>query len=148
MVKLNVRLFRQTKGFCGPSSVRMILDYYGIKKSENAVAKLIGATRKSGCTPEQILMGVKKLGLDSYYKKNSSVVEMGELLKKDIPIIIYWTKNGEGHYSVVFGIEKGRILIADPRMKKKVFLKSKYFLEIWKDPESDDEKEIIVIQRN
>jgi predicted double-glycine peptidase len=126
----------------------MILNFYGLKKSEKEIAKLIGATRKNGCTPEQILIGVEKLGFNSYYKKNSNVNELKDLLDKNIPVIIYWTKNKEGHYSVVCGIENDKILVADPRMKKKIFLGSKDFLERWKDLDSKDKKEIIVILRN
>lgn len=35
-------------GYCGPAVLKMVLDYYGIQKSEEELAKLAGTTQELG----------------------------------------------------------------------------------------------------
>jgi len=147
-MKLKFKIFKQTPGYCGPACARMVLNYYGIKKSEEELAQAIGATREDGCNPWEIADGMEKIGLKSYYKKNSNLDEIKELLKKDIPVIIDWNPSGYGHYSVVVGIEKGSIYLADPKKDDIVSMSEKDFIERWFEY-YDDKKvfgEIVVIE--
>jgi predicted double-glycine peptidase len=141
----NIKLFRQTSGFCGPSSVRIILKFYGLTKTEKEIANAIGATRKNGCAPEQIILGVKKFGLTGSYQKRVSLSSLKKIIKNS-PVIIYWNRNGEGHYSVVYNVSN-RVFIADPKLKRKISLPINRFLDKWKDPNSNDYGEIIVIRQ-
>ncbi len=147
-MKLKLKVFRQTKeGYCGPDSIKTVLDYYGLNKSEREIAKAVCVTKKEGCTPQQIISGMKKFGLNAYYKKDSTLKQIKDLLKKNIPPMIYWGRHGEGHYSVITGIGKNNVWIADPENKKVINLKMKYFLRRWIDVEkSKDKREIIVIE--
>lgn len=44
---------------CGPASLKIVLDYYGIDKSEAELAKLCGVTKKLG-TDDKKMAGVAK----------------------------------------------------------------------------------------
>lgn len=143
---MKINLYRQTQGFCGPSSLRIVLDYFGVKLAEKEVAKIIGATRESGCTPEKIINGAKKLGFRAYYEKGTTFKELEDYIKRG-PVIIYWNRNGEGHYSVVFDIDKEKVYIADPKLKIKLTLPRESFYKKWRDPESDDRGEVIIVTK-
>ena len=109
---MKLKLYKQTPGYCGPSSLRIVLDYYSIKKTEGELAKLIGATRNDGCEPWDIVKGAKKLGFDAYYQKNSSISGLKKFINKNMPIIIYWSPSpGHGHYSVIADIKKNKVFI-------------------------------------
>lgn len=147
---LNLKLIKQKKGFCGPASLKIVMDYYGVDKSQDEWAKLIGATKKSGCTPKQIISGLKTLKLDYLHKTNSSIRELTSLIKNKTPPIIYWEPvKGYGHYSVLAGIDSKNAYIADARKTKFIKMALSEFMEKWHDEfgKNGDKREIIVITR-
>ena len=52
---LKIKPFKQSKGYCGPASLKMIMDFYGIKHSENYWAKLTKASRQKGCSEDKMV---------------------------------------------------------------------------------------------
>lgn len=128
---LNLKLIKQTPGYCGPACAKMVLDYYGFEKSEEFIARAIGATHEDGCDPWEIVRGMKKLGFKSFYKKSSSLKEVQEYLNKNIPVIIDWNPRGYGHYSVIVAITPKRVYFADPKKDKIVFFTKAKFLSRW-----------------
>jgi predicted double-glycine peptidase len=150
MIKL--KLFRQSKGYCGPASLKMVLSFYGINKTENYLAKITKSSRTNGCSEEDIVKAAKKLGLKGYIKQNSSVNELKKLVKKEIPVIVDWfSPEVGGHFSVVLGFEKDKIILADPHFGEIKKHKIKWFQERWFDlpfdPKGPVLKEIIVIHQ-
>jgi len=128
------KLFKQSEGYCGPSSLKMILSLYRINKSEKYLARLAKATRKKGCSGENMVNAAKKLGFNAYLIKKSSINELKKLSRKRIPVIVAWKSPEEGgHYSVVVGFEKNRILLADPHFGKIKKQDIKWFDKKWKE---------------
>lgn len=147
---LNLKLVKQKKGFCGPASLKIVMDFYGIEKSQDEWARLIGATKKSGCTPKQIISGLKNLKLNYIHKINSSIEELNDLIKNKTPPIIYWEPvKGYGHYSVLAGIDSKNVYIADSRKLKFIKMSLSEFMEKWHDEfgKKGDKREIIIITR-
>lgn len=108
-------LCTQTPGYCGPAALKMALSHYGIEKSEDELARLIGATREAGCEPDQIVSAARALGLIAEYRKNGSIEELKRLVEDDVAVIVDWFSPEEnGHYSVVAGFEGEMIVLADP----------------------------------
>lgn len=139
---------QQNKGYCGPASVKMILDNYGITKTQNEIGEILGATKNEGVNIPSKLKVFNKLGLKAKYKKNSSLGEVGSFLKQGIHPILYWNRrNLGGHYSVFVGVDKKRVYVADPGNTKRIIsLTRERFLERWRDPENpEDKREIIII---
>ena len=150
MIKLD--LFKQSKGYCGPASLKIVLSYYGIDKSEDYLAKLTKTSRIKGCDEENIVRASEKLGLKGYVKQNSSIKEVKELVKKGIPVIVNWFSPEEGgHYSVVVDFDKNNIVLADPHFGELKKHKIGWFEDRWFDMPFREEgsiiKEIIAIHK-
>ena len=65
---LKLKPYIQTTGYCGPASLKMVLEFYGVKKSEKELAKLSGATHKAGVNPAGLLKAANKLGFKGFIK--------------------------------------------------------------------------------
>ncbi|MBT4166115.1 hypothetical protein HOE04_03695 [archaeon] len=146
----NLKLFKQSRGYCGPASLKMVLSVYGVNKSEKEFAKLTKSSRDKGCDEIEIVNVAKKLGFKSYVKQNSNIDELKRLVKEGIPVIVDWFSPEEaGHYSVVVGFDKASILIADPHFGKVKRHDIDWFEERWFDMPFKNiiKKEIIVIKK-
>lgn len=142
--------FKQSPGYCGPACLKMILSFYGIKKSEDELAELTKTTRDKGCSEKEIVKAAEKFGLKGFIKQNSTIKELKELNKKGTPVIVDWfSPEEEGHYSVVVDINDKKIKIADPRFGEIKEHDIKWFEERWYDLVEGEKiiKEIIVIQK-
>jgi predicted double-glycine peptidase len=131
---LKVKAFKQKKGFCGPASLKMVLDYFGLKKSEKELAKLSGATKTAGVGGENLLKAAKKLGFKGFLKDFSEISDIKKyVLERKIPVIVDWFSQDEGHYSVVVDIDKKNIYLQDPELGKIRKLDIKTFKRVWFD---------------
>ncbi len=131
---LKVKSFKQTTGFCGPVSLRIVLDYFGIKKSEKELAKLSGCSKSKGVEAEGLLKAVKKFGLKGFIKDFSEISDIRKYVKnKKIPVIVDWFSQDEGHYSVVADIDNGNIYLQDPELGRVQKLNIDKFKRIWFD---------------
>jgi len=111
---LNALSFKQSTGYCGPASLKIVLDFYGLKRSEKALAELSGASRERGVSGRSLVSTARKLGFEAHMKNNSTLEEL-ETLTKDTPVIVDWIHpTEEGHYSVVLGFSRGKVVLADP----------------------------------
>jgi predicted double-glycine peptidase len=129
---LRIKPFRQSRGECGPASLKMVLEYYGIIKSERELIKLTKSD-KTGTRAKNIILVAKSLGMKAYIKDNSNIKEISELVKKGIPVIVDWFSHDEGHYSVVVGIDKENIYILDPELGHIRAMKCATFIRTWFD---------------
>lgn len=154
---INLVVFKQTKGFCGPFSVKSVLDYYGVEKGVDEIAEIIHATPDYGCDPKDIVEGVKKIGLNAFYKKNSSIDEVKKYVECGIPVIVEWfSPEDNGHYTPVVGFEGDEILLADSLLGDIRKLNIEKFVFRWfeldkyppEKPENFSLREIIVIYPN
>ncbi len=148
MIKL--KPFKQSRGYCGPACLKMVLSAYGITKSEKYLAELTKSSRITGCSEENILKAAVTFGFSGYIKKDSSIKEIQKLINNGIPVIVDWfSPEQAGHYSVVVGFEKDKIQLADPHFGKVKKHKIDWFEERWFDLPFDSKgptlKEIIVI---
>lgn len=112
MIKL--KHFRQTPAFCGPASLKMVLNFYGVSVSEEDLVKLSGATPKKGTSLKGLIKAAKHYKFHTYSKTNGTLVDLKRFVKKGIPIIVDWFSEDDGHYSVVVDIDKNSIILMDP----------------------------------
>jgi ABC-type bacteriocin/lantibiotic exporter with double-glycine peptidase domain len=129
---LNVKPFKQEHGRCGPTSLKMVLEYYGISKSEKELSKLTKCN-DSGTRAKNIVLAAKHSGMNAYIKDNSSIKEISTLLKRGIPAIIDWFSHDEGHYSVVIGLDDKHIYLQNPEIGGVKKLDKKAFIRTWFD---------------
>jgi predicted double-glycine peptidase len=131
---LKVKPFRQKTGFCGPASLKMVLDYFGVRKTENYLARLSGATKNLGATGKNLLRAAQKLGLKGFIMDFSKISDVRKyVLKKRIPVIVDWFSQDEGHYSVAVKIDRKNIYLQDPELGRIRKLDLETFKRVWFD---------------
>jgi len=137
MIKL--KPFRQSPGLCGPASLKMVLDYYGVSVSEAEIARVSGASSKKGTSKEGLIKAAKHFGFQVFSKTESTLEDLRYFVKRGIPVIVDWFSQDDGHYSVVVDIDKKNIILMDPELRKiLVFIKKRKFstetfFRIWFD---------------
>src|ERR1700690_4180661 len=101
-MKLNilpVKPFREKPGMCGPASLKMIFDYYGMKKSEKEIATMCGTTKELGTNIESMKRVAETLGYNVEIKNNSTFEDIEMWLDKKIPVIVDWFTRGRNDYT-------------------------------------------------
>ncbi len=147
---LKIKPFRQRAGSCGPASLKMILNYFGVDVSERQLIKLTGCTPGKGVGAKGILEGAKKLGFDGFIKDDSNFNELRHyVIKNKIPVIVDWFWYDEGHYSVVVDIDRENIYMLDPSLGHLRALRLRKFRRLWFDFPQDyiKKKEDIILRR-
>jgi len=142
---LKVEPFQETlnAGMCGPASLKIVLDYYGIEKSEKELAKLCRHNKNLGVDDEKIKRVAGSLGFKVKIKNSSNFKDIENWLDKKVPVIVNWFTKGrqeysesevsDGHYSVVAGLDEKYIYLQDPEIGKIRKIKRDDFMRVWFD---------------
>ena len=145
LLLLKLKPFQETlnASMCGAASLKIVLDYYGVDKSEEELAKLAGTTKSLGTNAKGLTRVAKQLGLNVSVKDNSSFADIEKWLAKGVPPIVDWFTRGrqdysdsdvaDGHYSVVCGIDSKYIYLQDPEIGGVRKIKKNDFLRVWFD---------------
>ncbi|QQG43064.1 MAG: C39 family peptidase [Candidatus Daviesbacteria bacterium] len=142
---LPVKPFQESlnKGYCGPASLKMVLDYYGVNKTEKELAKLANTTTDLGTNDQSLKKAAEILGFKVDIKNYSSFEDTKNWLDKKVPVIVDWFTRGrtdydesevaDGHYSVVVGLDEEFIYLQDPEIGKLRKIKKDDFMRVWFD---------------
>jgi len=142
---LKIKPFQETlnAGMCGPASLKIVLDYYGIEKSEKELAKLCRHNKNLGVDDEKIKRVAGSLGFKVKIKNSSNFKDIENWLDKKVPVIVNWFTKGrqeysesevsDGHYSVVAGLDEKYIYLQDPEIGKIRKIKRDDFMRVWFD---------------
>lgn len=142
---LPVKPFQETLhgGFCGPAVLKMVLDYYGIERSEAELAKLSNKSDELGITDLDIKRVLESFGLSVEIKNFADFEDIKEWLDKKVPVIVDWftcgRKDGaedemaDGHYSVAVGLDDEFIYLQDGEIGGVRKIKRDEFLRVWFD---------------
>ena len=142
---LKVKPFQGTlhKNMCGPASLKILLNYYGVEKTEKELAVLCKTTINLGTNDKGIKSAAEKLGFKVKIKDNSNFKDIERWLNKGVPVLVNWFTRGRadysdyevstGHYSVVTGLDEKYIYLQDPEIGKIRKLKKEYFMMVWFD---------------
>lgn len=164
---LDVKPFQETLhgGYCGPATLKILLSYYGLEKSEEELAQLCGIDKHLGIDDQAIKKVAEQLGFKVEIKNFADYSDMQSWLKKGVPVIVNWFTRGrsdygdsvvaDGHYSVVMGLDDENIYLQDPEIGKMRTIARSEFMKVWFDfrgerIESWDEmviRQIIVVYR-
>ena len=144
-ILLDVKPFQETldADMCGPASLKIILEYYGVNKSEDELAKLAGHKKGLGIDDKGIKRVAEKLGFKVKIKNNSSFKDIESWLSKGVPVIVGWFTKGraycgdsstaDGHYSVVMGLDDEFIYLQDPELGSIRKIERNSFMRVWFD---------------
>ncbi|MCX6751036.1 MAG: cysteine peptidase family C39 domain-containing protein, partial [Candidatus Pacearchaeota archaeon] len=120
-------------GSCGPVSLKMLFEYYGLKKSERELIKLTNCSILNGTTANELVNAAKSLGFDASYSDNNTWENLYNEVHKNGPVIVDWFSQISGHYSPVYDIYKNEIVLADPEYGFIREMKKNEFLPLWFD---------------
>jgi predicted double-glycine peptidase len=144
-ILLDVKPFQETLNtdMCGPASLKIVLEYYGVNKSEEELAVLCKVKKGLGTDDKGIKTAAEKLGFKIKIKNNSSYKDIENWLKKDVPVIVNWFTKGradysdsaiaDGHYSVVMGLDDKFIYLQDPELGAMRKIIRNDFMRVWFD---------------
>lgn len=138
---LKVKPYRQKAGLCGVASLKMVLEYFGVKVGERKLIKMTGANAKKGMPSEGLKRTAKTLGFSFKLKDNASFGDIKRYLSKGIPPMVDWfsmfNDYSDGHFSVVVKLDKNYIYIQDPEIAGLRQMKLADFKRVWFDFEGD-----------
>lgn len=144
-IKLNVKPFQETlhADMCGPASLKIVLDYYGVTKSEKELAELCKLVPGLGVDDKSITNAAKTLGFNVEIKNESTFEDIERWLDKGVPVIVDWFTRGrqdyedsevaDGHYSVVIGLDDECIYLQDPETGGERKISREDFMKVWFD---------------
>jgi uncharacterized protein len=131
---LTVKPFLQSTGHCGPAALKMVLGYYGVHKSEAALAKLSNTSRIRGVEGPALVRTAQRLGFTAFLKDCSTLADIRRyVVVKKIPVIVDWFSVDDGHYSVIVGINRKNIYLQDPEWSRRRAIDLKTFKRVWFD---------------
>src|SRR3989344_7016849 len=99
-ILLDVKPFQETLNadMCGPASLKIVLEHYGINKSEDELVQLCKFKKGLGVDDKGIKTAAEKLGFKAVIKNNSSFKDIEKWLKKEVPVIVDWFTRGRTDY--------------------------------------------------
>lgn len=142
---LPVKPFQETLGggYCGPASLKMVLEYFGESYTEKEIAKRCHRDPDLGTSDSDLAKAAQAYGFEAIIKNNASFVDIERWLKKGVPVIVNWFTRGrsdygdsdvpDGHYSVVVGLNGKNIYLQDPEIGKIRKINRDDFLGVWFD---------------
>jgi predicted double-glycine peptidase len=143
--EINIKPFQEqlNMGYCGPASLKMVLDYYGISKTEDELAPLMDWDRELGVSDQGIKKAAESFGLKVEIRDESSFEDIEKWLDKKVPVIVDWFTRGrqdytesdvsDGHYSIVAGLDKEFIYLQDPEIGNIRKIERDDFMLVWFD---------------
>lgn len=130
-------------GYCGPASLKIVLEYYGVERTEKELAKMAGWNKELGVSDKGIKKAAESLGFKVKIKSNSNFGDIEKWLDQGVPVIVNWFTRGrndcpdsemaDGHYSVVAGLDRKFIYLKDPEIGRIRKIKRGDFMRVWFD---------------
>lgn len=112
----------------------MILSFYGIEKTEEELAQLTGCTQETGVGADKLLEAAQELGLHGFIKDFAEFADVHEWVKnQQVPVIVDWFSQDDGHYAVVVDIDTENIYFLDPEIGHVRAMQLKKFKQVWFD---------------
>ena len=142
---LPVNSFQETlhAGMCGPASLKMVLSYYGVEKTEKELAELCGTDSNLGTSADGLKRAAEQLGFTVEIKSDSTFDDIQRWLDKKVPVIVNWFTRGridyddsevpDGHLSVVVGLDDKDIYLQDPETGGSRKIARDDFMKVWFD---------------
>lgn len=142
---LFIKPFQETlhASMCGPASLKMVLAYYGVERTEEELAELCKTDPDLGTSAENIQEATESLGFTVKIKNNSTFEDIQAWLDKKVPVIVNWFTRGridypesdvpDGHLSVVVGLDEQYIYLQDPELGKLRKIPRDDFMKVWFD---------------
>jgi ABC-type bacteriocin/lantibiotic exporter with double-glycine peptidase domain len=100
---------------CGPASLRMLLAYYGVVKSEAELEVLANASTSGTCNYK--LADTARLFLDCTVHTDLSLERLFFHAHREQPVLINYINpvSAQGHYAIFVGYTAKDVILHDPK---------------------------------
>ncbi|MEN9463988.1 MAG: Lactococcin-G-processing and transport ATP-binding protein LagD [Pseudomonadota bacterium] len=120
---------------CGAASLATILnEHYGLSVTEEEILKIMDK-EDMRASLEDMANALTKLG----FRGVGYAASFEQLTKLKIPVIVYTKHRKDDHFSVLRGIDKDTVWLADPSLGNSTYSKHQ-FLEMWETREGSNLK--------
>lgn len=130
----NVPFIKQKPDYCGPASLAMIFNFYGLNVSQDDIAREIFSTELKGTLSLEMVSYAFKKGFDADVY-NGSMADLRAKLEAGFPLIVSHKaeKNDKRiHYLVVFGFDDGKeVFYSHSDTKQALTIDYRKFLKHW-----------------
>lgn len=131
---LNVPKIRQLPMYCGPTSLAMVLSFYGERIDQERIGEIAGFDPEEGVYPPNLVRAARSLGYFARGGHNFGLKDIIFLLRQEIPLVarIKSRSDGCGHIVVVRGFNRrDEIYINDPWEARGFRIDYHEFEKIW-----------------
>lgn len=135
---------QETTHTCGPASLRMVLEHFGIKESETEIANFTKSKPHQGIWFKDFYKLVRKSKLN-HISGSGSIPEIRKLIESGYQIIVCYIDAKDkshgflmDHYSVVRKIDRKYIYFFDPWYGPNHRYSINHFRKIWKSRDRPD----------
>ncbi len=145
---LKVPYFKQDTDYtCGPTALQMVLAFYGIRISEEKLAKLLETNEDVGTRHKAMIDFAREEGCHVYVNTCSTLEEIKKFLEEEKPVIVHFIEpdGNVGHYSVVVYMDDENIVLHDPWNGEGFQMVLRDFENRWYDGNLNSEKWIMVL---
>jgi predicted double-glycine peptidase len=145
---LDVPITRQTFDYdCGAKALQTLLVYYGLDIREDVLMKELGTSKVDGSSIRAIRQYAKNHGFQVSAHQNMSISDLKHSIDEGVPVLVLlqawaekklteeeWLANDkDGHYVIVIGYGKDKIIFEDPSSFNRTWLTNREFLTRWHD---------------
>lgn len=147
---INVPYFEQGTPFsCGPASLNMMFLFHGVQKTEEELSLRLHTNNTTGTSHGDMIRVAQEEGFYVFENDDSSMVEIGGLLKQRIPVIVHFTEPSENdsHYAVVVQVDGTHLMFNDPWNGEKITMEIDDFIKRWSSEKRSEDNWLMAISR-
>lgn len=146
-MKLNIPYHKQETSYtCGPSCVKMVLNYFKKNISEKRLADLEKSMPKSGTSHMHMIKCINKLNFFCFVHDKASIHSIKHFIKLKLPVIVNYI-NPKGHYALITGYDKNNLILNDPHYGKNYKISFNKFERLWISGDHHYKEWILVINK-
>lgn len=134
---------QETNYTCGAASMRMVLENFGIKKTEKQIVKLLGTNKVRGTWIKNFPIVAEMFKLNYVVKRNATIADLKKYFNEESVLIINYFIPADkvDHYSVLKKIDNNNIYFFDPFYGPEHKYSLSNFKRNWRsDPKWEKEK--------
>ena len=140
---------QETEYSCGPACLRMVLEAYGLSKTEGELRELTNCT-VLGTTAWDVVLAARALGFPSTRKYTVNLEELREQIISGLyPIVFVRARlrldlRRQEHYAVVTAASETQVELLDP-WRGECSIPTEEFLQDWSRPVSDPPRGLTIV---
>jgi len=135
--------------YCGPATLQMAFAFFKYRISQSKLAKQAKTNLKTGTSHRGMINAIKINGFQYQTIKGSDFNKISVFLKKHLPIIVNFIEpsHNEGHYAIVVGITKTKIILNDPWNGNNFVMSRNIFFKRWHDSKNTAKKWMLILYK-